>query len=193
MGADKKAKTATFTTVPEVNPPSNVQSRPKARAPSARTPGRNIEQLCREQGIIMTTHRRIVARVLADAKDHPGVKEVYRRALLFDGSVCIATVYRTVRLFEEKGIIQRSNFSSKLARYRFDDHGRRYHLIDVDSGEVLEFSGMMHEWLIHAAMESLGFEILSLRLEVFGKQLNVQHRSRTNNDKANSLPPGRRR
>lgn len=130
-----------------------------------------IERLCLERGLKMTGQRRTIARVLSEAVDHPDVEELYRRASLLDDRISIATVYRTVRLFEEKGILQRRDFGSGRARYEPADHGHHYHLIDVDSGKVVEFTSVEHERLVRAVAEQLGFDVVSLRLEVFGRRL----------------------
>ncbi len=126
-----------------------------ARRDSAGAVG--IERLC-------------LARVLSEAVDHPDVEELYRRASLLDDRISIATVYRTVRLFEEKGILQRRDFGSGRARYEPADHGHHYHLIDVDSGKVVEFTSVEHERLVRAVAEQLGFDVVSMRLEVFGRR-----------------------
>ena len=98
-----------------------------------------IERLCVERGLKMTGQRRVIARVLSDAADHPDVEELYRRATALDSRISIATVYRTVRLFEEKGILERRDFGGGRARYEPTEHGQHYHLIDVDTGRVIEF------------------------------------------------------
>ncbi len=128
----------------------------------------DIERLCAEHGLKITGQRRVIARVLSEASDHPDVEEVYRRAALLDARISIATVYRTVRLFEEKGIVHRRDFGSGRARYEPTDHGHHHHLIDVETGRVVEFSDAEHEQLIRAIAERLGFDLLSLRLELFG-------------------------
>jgi Fur family ferric uptake transcriptional regulator len=129
-----------------------------------------IERLCVEQGLKMTGQRRVIARVLSEAADHPDVEELYRRATGLDSHISIATVYRTVRLFEEKGILERRDFGGGRARYEPTEHGLHYHLIDVDSGRVIEFQDPEHERLIGAIAARLGFDIVSLRLEVFGRR-----------------------
>lgn len=130
-----------------------------------------IERLCLERGLKMTGQRRIIARVLSEAVDHPDVEELYRRASALDSRISIATVYRTVRLFEERGILQRRDFGSGRARYEAADHGHHYHLIDVESGKVVEFTSAEHERLVRAVAEQLGFDVVSLRLEVFGRRM----------------------
>jgi Fur family ferric uptake transcriptional regulator len=132
-----------------------------------------IERLCVERGLKMTGQRRVIARVLSEAADHPDVEELYRRASAHDARISIATVYRTVRLLEEKGILERRDFGGGRARYEPTEHGLHYHLIDVDSGKVIEFQDAEHERLMGAIAERLGFDIVSLRLELFGRRLPV--------------------
>ncbi|MBE7212143.1 MAG: transcriptional repressor, partial [Gluconacetobacter diazotrophicus] len=93
-----------------------------------------IERLCIERGLKMTGQRRVIARVLSEADDHPDVEELYRRAAGLDNRISVATVYRTVRLLEEKGILERRDFGGGRARYEATEHGHHYHLIDVDTG-----------------------------------------------------------
>lgn len=118
----------------------------------------------------MTGQRRVIARVLSDAADHPDVEEVYRRAAALDTRMSIATVYRTVRLFEERGILERRDFGGGRARYEPTEHGKHHHLIDVESGRVIEFEDTAHEQLIQAIATRLGFELVSYRLELFGRK-----------------------
>jgi Fur family ferric uptake transcriptional regulator len=132
-----------------------------------------IERLCVERGLKMTGQRRVIARVLSDAADHPDVEEVYRRAVALDSRMSIATVYRTVRLFEEKGILERRDFGGGRARYEPTEHGKHHHLIDVESGRVIEFEDGAHEALIEAIAARLGFELVSYRLELFGRKAAV--------------------
>ncbi|WP_143217489.1 transcriptional repressor [Acetobacter malorum] len=119
----------------------------------------------------MTGQRRVIARVLSDADDHPDVEELYRRASALDSRISVATVYRTVRLLEEKGILERRDFGGGRARYEATEHGRHhYHLIDVDNGKVIEFEDPEHEELMRRVAERLGFDFVSMRLELFGKK-----------------------
>jgi len=129
-----------------------------------------IERLCVEQGLKMTGQRRVIARVLSEASDHPDVEELYRRASALDARISIATVYRTVRLLEELGILERRDFGGGRARYEPTEHGHHYHLIDVDTGKVIEFDDPEHERLMHTIAERLGFDLVSLRLELFGRR-----------------------
>ena len=127
-----------------------------------------IERLCVEHGLKMTGQRRVIARVLSDASDHPDVEELYRRAATLDNRISIATVYRTVRLLEEKGILERRDFGGGRARYEPTAHGNHYHLIDIATGRVIEFEDAEHERLMQAIATRLGFDIVSTRLELFG-------------------------
>lgn len=129
-----------------------------------------IERLCVEKGLKMTGQRRVIARVLSEAADHPDVEEVYRRAAAIDGRMSIATVYRTVRLFEERGILERRDFGGGRARYEPTEHGKHHHLIDVETGRVIEFEDPAHDALIEAIAKRLGFELVSYRLELFGRR-----------------------
>ena len=129
-----------------------------------------IERLCVEQGLKMTGQRRVIARVLSDASDHPDVEELYRRASALDAQISIATVYRTVRLLEEKGILERRDFGGGRARYEPTAHGHHYHLIDIDTGKVIEFQDPQYQRLMQSIAERLGFDLVSLRLELFGRR-----------------------
>jgi Fur family ferric uptake transcriptional regulator len=129
-----------------------------------------IERLCVERGLKMTGQRRVIARVLSEAEDHPDVEELYRRASALDDRISIATVYRTVRLLEENGILARRDFGGGRARYEPTAHGRHYHLIDIDTGKVIEFEDAEHEKLMGEIAARLGFDLVSHRLELFGRK-----------------------
>lgn len=133
-----------------------------------------IERLCVEQGLKMTGQRRVIARVLSDAEDHPDVEELHRRAAALDNRISLATVYRTVRLLEEKGILARRDFGAGRARYEPTEHGRHYHLIDVDTGRVIEFEDAEHERLMQGIAARLGFDLVSHRLELYGRKRSGQ-------------------
>jgi Fur family transcriptional regulator, ferric uptake regulator len=137
-----------------------------------------IERLCVERGLKMTGQRRVVARVLSEASDHPDVEELYRRASALDSRISIATVYRTVRLLEEKGILERRDFGGGRARYEPTEHGNHFHLIDIDTGKVIEFQDPEHERLMHVIAERLGFDLVSLRLELFGRRREAMRPTR---------------
>jgi Fur family ferric uptake transcriptional regulator len=129
-----------------------------------------IERLCVEHGLKMTGQRRVIARVLSETADHPDVEELYRRAIALDARISIATVYRTVRLLEEKGILERRDFGGGRARYEPSAHGDHYHLIDVETGKVIEFEDAEHRELMRKIAARLGFDLVSLRLELFGRR-----------------------
>lgn len=132
-----------------------------------------IERLCIERGLKMTGQRRIIGRVLTEATDHPDVEELYRRASALDARISIATVYRTVRLLEEKGILERRDFGGGRARYEASAQGHHYHLIDAESGRVIEFADPALERQLHQLAARLGFDLVSMRLELFGRRNTV--------------------
>ena len=132
-----------------------------------------IERLCVDRGLKMTGQRRVIARVLSDADDHPDVEELYRRAAALDDRISIATVYRTVRLLEENGILERRDFGGGRARYEPSEQGHHHHLVDVDSGKVVEFADAEYERVLAAIATRLGFELVSHRLQLFGRRTNV--------------------
>ena len=127
-----------------------------------------IEQLCADKGMRMTDQRRIVARVLGEASDHPDVEELYRRAHKVDPNISIATVYRTVRLFEESGIIARHDFKDGRSRYEEATETHHDHLIDMKTGEVVEFMDDEIERLQEAIARRLGYRLVAHRLELYG-------------------------
>lgn len=130
----------------------------------------DIEDMCIKKGMRMTDQRRVIARVLSEAEDHPDVEEVYRRAVSVDSNISIATVYRTVRLFEEAGILERHDFRDGRSRYEpaTDDH--HDHLIDVESGEVVEFHNERIEALQREIAAELGFDLVDHRMELYGRK-----------------------
>jgi len=127
-----------------------------------------IEKLCVDKGMRMTDQRRVVARVLSSATDHPDVEELYRRAHEVDPHISIATVYRTVRLFEESGIIERHDFRDGRSRYEQAPDEHHDHLIDMRSGKVVEFIDEEIEALQNAIAKRLGFKLVDHRLELYG-------------------------
>jgi Fur family ferric uptake transcriptional regulator len=131
-----------------------------------------IEALCAEKGMRMTTQRSIIARVLSTATDHPDVEEVHRRAHQVDDRISLSTVYRTVRLFENAGIIDRHEFGdSGRARYERVKSEHHDHLIDTDSGRVIEFKNEEIERLQKRVARELGYELVGHKLELYGKPL----------------------
>ncbi|MEM7072966.1 MAG: Fur family transcriptional regulator [Pseudomonadota bacterium] len=130
-----------------------------------------IEQLCNNRGMRMTEQRRIIARILAEASDHPDVDAIYQRANVIDPNISIATVYRTVRFFEESGLITRHDFGDGRARYEDSEAGHHDHLIDVETGDVHEFYNEEIEVLKREIAKSLGYELIDHRLELYAKRL----------------------
>jgi Fur family ferric uptake transcriptional regulator len=130
-----------------------------------------IERLCADSGMRMTGQRRIIARVLSEADDHPDVEEVYRRASALDPRISLSTVYRTVRLFEGAGILERHDFGDGRARYEQSGHGHHDHLINIQTGEVIEFKNEQIEKLQDTVARELGFRLIGHRLELFGVPL----------------------
>jgi Fur family ferric uptake transcriptional regulator len=127
-----------------------------------------IELLCSEQGLRMTGQRRIIARVLSSSKDHPDVEEVYRRANEIDKRISLSTVYRTLKLFAEKGILERHDFGHGRGRYEEASRGHHDHLIDVENGRVMEFRNEAIEALQDKIARELGFKLVGHRLELYG-------------------------
>jgi Fur family transcriptional regulator, ferric uptake regulator len=132
----------------------------------------HLEQICVEKGLKMTDQRRVIARVLSEADDHPDVEAVYRRAALVDPRISIATVYRTVRLFEEASILERHDFGDGRARYEERPTDHHDHLIDVQSGRVIEFQNEAIEELQRGVAEKLGYKLVGHRLELFAVPLD---------------------
>jgi Fur family ferric uptake transcriptional regulator len=127
-----------------------------------------LEKLCVEKGMRMTEQRRVIARVLSVAEDHPDVEELHRRAHAVDPHISIATVYRTVRLFEEAGILTRHDFQGGRARYEEAPETHHDHLIDMRDGKVIEFVDEEIEALQNAIARKLGYKLVDHRLELYG-------------------------
>ena len=127
----------------------------------------HIEQLCAEKGMKMTEQRRVIARVLSNASDHPDVEEVHRRSLVDDARISIATVYRTMRLFEVAGIVKRHEFGDGRARYEETPTTHHDHLIDVRSGCVIEFRNDDIERLQKEVVAAHGYKLVDHRLELY--------------------------
>lgn len=133
-----------------------------------------LEKLCHEKGLKMTEQRRIIARVLSEAEDHPDVEQVYQRATAIDPKISIATVYRTVKLFEEANILERHDFGDGRARYEEAPEAHHDHLIDVKSGDVVEFYSEEIEKLQDAIARKLGYKLVDHRLELFAVPLDSE-------------------
>jgi Fur family ferric uptake transcriptional regulator len=128
---------------------------------------RNLEAECIAKGMRMTEQRRIIARVLDASKDHPDVEELYRRASAVDPHISISTVYRTVRMFEDAGIIERHEFGDGRSRYETIPDEHHDHLIDLRSGKVIEFRDEEIERLQERIAEKLGYRLVDHRLELY--------------------------
>jgi len=130
-----------------------------------------IEKKCVEKGLRMTEQRRVIADVLSDSNDHPDAEEVYARAEKIDPKISLATVYRTLRLFGETGIIETHDFRDGRARYEAADNDHHDHLIDLTTGDVIEFVDEEIERLQERIAEKLGYELIDHRLELYGRPL----------------------
>lgn len=138
-----------------------------------------IEERCAEHGLRMTGQRRVIARVLASAHDHPDVEEVHRRAHQIDQRISLSTVYRTLKLFAAKGILERHDFGHGRGRYEEASRGHHDHLVDLGSGRVIEFSNDEIEALQERIARELGFELVGHRLELYGVPLARKKSAKT--------------
>ena len=132
----------------------------------------DVEALCAEKGLRITEQRRVIARVLSEAEDHPDVERLHERSSAIDPGISIATVYRTVRLFEEAGILERHDFGDGRARYEAAPESHHDHLIDVESGKVIEFVDPELEQLQRQIAEKMGFRLVDRRMELYGVSLD---------------------
>lgn len=131
-----------------------------------------IEAKCAEKGLKMTGQRRVIARVLSDSHDHPDVELLYSRASAVDSHISIATVYRTLKLFEEAGITQKHDFGDGRARYEEAPSDHHDHLIDIKSGKIIEFSNEAIEQLQKEIAQKLGYRLIDHRLELYAVPLD---------------------
>ena len=128
----------------------------------------DVEALCADKGLRITEQRRVIARILSESEDHPDVETLHERASAIDPKISIATVYRTVRLFEEAGILARHEFGDGRARYEAASDEHHDHLIDVETGKVLEFVDDELEALQKRIAEKLGYRLVDHRMELYG-------------------------
>lgn len=131
-----------------------------------------IEEKCAEKGLKMTGQRRVIARVVSESADHPDVEMLYKRAVEIDPNISIATVYRTVKLFEEAGITQKHDFGDGRARYEPASDEHHDHLIDIKTGKVIEFTSDEIEKLQHEIAKKLGYKLVDHRLELYAVPLD---------------------
>tara|TARA_B100000686_G_scaffold353707_1_gene460402 strand:- start:223 stop:645 length:423 start_codon:yes stop_codon:yes gene_type:complete len=136
-----------------------------------------LEDLCAAKGLKLTPQRRVIARVLSEAADHPDVEEVYHRASAIDSRISLATVYRAVRLFEEEGILERHDFGDGKARYEESPSQHHDHLINLKTGEVIEFQDEEIEEIQKRIAARLGYQLTGHRLELFGLPLKGKDRN----------------
>lgn len=146
--------------------------------PQSQTRSR-IEERCTEYGLRMTGQRRTIAKVLSDAKDHPDVEEVHRRAHGIDDKISLSTVYRTLKLFAEKGILERHDFGHGRGRYEEASHQHHDHLVDIESGRVIEFANEHIESLQERIARELGYKLVGHRLELYGVPLKKKSSSKS--------------
>jgi Fur family ferric uptake transcriptional regulator len=134
----------------------------------------DLEALCAEKGLRITEQRRVIARVIGESEDHPDVETLHQRASAIDSGISIATVYRTVRLFEEAGILDRHDFGDGRSRYEAAPEAHHDHLIDVETGRVIEFVDPELEALQKVIAERLGYRLVDHRMELYGVSLQRQ-------------------
>ena len=128
----------------------------------------SIEQKCIDKGVKLTDQRKIVAKIMSESHDHPDVDELYNRVSKIDSKISIATVYRTVKLFEESGILTKHDFKGRKARYEELNEGHHDHLIDIKSGEIIEFIDDEIEKLQKKVAEKYGYKLVDHKLELYG-------------------------
>jgi len=128
----------------------------------------SIEQKCLDKGVKLTDQRKIIAKIMSESSDHPDVDELYKRASKIDSRISIATVYRTVKLFEESGILAKHEFKGGKARYEKFNESHHDHLIDIKTGEIIEFVDDEIEKLQKKVAEKYGYELVDHKLELYG-------------------------
>ena len=146
----------------------------------------SLEELCAQKGLRMTEQRKVIARVLEQSDDHPDVEELYRRASKIDSRISIATVYRTVKLLEDFNIIERHDFRDGRSRYEAAPEDHHDHLIDLKTGQVIEFANEEIERLQEEIARRLGFRLVDHRLELYGVPLKPGEGTKTNSDDSSS-------
>ena len=127
-----------------------------------------IEEKCLTKGVKLTDQRKVIAKVMSEAKDHPDVDELYKRVSIIDSKISIATVYRTVKLFEEAGIVAKHDFKGGKARYEELSESHHDHLIDVKTGEIIEFVDNEIEQLQKKVADKFGYDLVDHKLELYG-------------------------
>ena len=130
-----------------------------------------IENECEKKGVRLTDQRKLIAKVMSESEDHPDVDELHKRINKFDAKISIATVYRTVKLFEEAGIVAKHDFKGTKARYEEATHEHHDHLIDINTGEITEFVNDEIEKLQEKVAAKLGYKLVDHRLELYGSKI----------------------
>ena len=130
-----------------------------------------IEKKCISKGVKLTEQRKVIARVMSESQDHPDVDELYNRISKIDSKISIATVYRTVKLFEESGIVEKHDFKGGKARYEQSPDEHHDHLIDINSGEIVEFVDEDIEKLQNEVAKKLGYKLVDHKLELYGSKI----------------------
>ena len=131
----------------------------------------DIESKCKQRGVRLTEHRKLIAKVMSESESHPDVDELHKKVSKFDSKISIATVYRTVKLFEEAGIVSKHDFKGNKSRYEQAPEEHHDHLIDVNSGEITEFVNEEIEKLQKQVAEKLGYKLVDHRLELYGSKI----------------------
>ena len=135
----------------------------------------DIENKCVKKGVRLTDQRKIIAKVMSESKDHPNVDELHRRVTKLDTKISIATVYRTVKLFEETGIVEKHDFKGNKSRYEQAPNEHHDHLIDINTGQITEFVNEDIEKLQKKVAEKLGYKLVDHRLELYGSKIKKQN------------------
>ena len=131
----------------------------------------DIENKCIKKGVRLTDQRKLIAKVMSESEDHPDVDELHKRVIKLDTKVSIATVYRTVKLFEEAGVVSKHDFKGNKARYEQAPQEHHDHLIDINTGEIIEFVNEDIENLQKKVAEKLGYKLVDHRLELYGSKI----------------------
>jgi len=131
----------------------------------------DIESKCKQKGVRLTEQRRLIAKVMSETEDHPNVDELHKKVNKLDSKISIATVYRTVKLFEEAGIVEKHDFKGNKARYEQAPEEHHDHLIDINTGEITEFVNEEIEKLQKQVAEKLGYKLIDHRLELYGSKI----------------------
>ena len=131
----------------------------------------DIESKCKQKGVRLTDQRKLIAKVMTESENHPDVYELYKKVNMHDSKISIATVYRTVKLFEEAGIVAKHDFKGNKSRYEQAPEEHHDHLIDINSGEITEFVNEEIEKLQKQVAEKLGYKLVDHRLELYGSKI----------------------